>query len=80
MISPAYPSAEAQAGAIADDIAYDAHDIDDGLRAHMFALDDVAGVPLLGSILSESRARHADIEPARRAHELVRGADHPHDQ
>ena len=37
-----YPSAEAQAGAIADDIAYDAHDIDDGLRAELFALDDLA--------------------------------------
>jgi dGTPase len=34
-----YPAAEAQAGAIADDIAYDAHDLDDGLRAELFTLD-----------------------------------------
>jgi dGTPase len=68
-----FPSAEAQAGAIADDIAYDAHDIDDGLRAHMFAVEDLAEVPLLGSILSDIRLHHAEIEPVRRAHELVRG-------
>jgi dGTPase len=68
-----YPSAEAQAGAIADDIAYDAHDIDDGLRAHMFAVEDLGEMPLLGSILSDIRARHGEIEPVRRAHELVRG-------
>ena len=36
-----YPSAEAQVGAIADDVAYDAHDIDDGLRAHLFAIDRI---------------------------------------
>jgi dGTPase len=48
-----YPSAEAQAGAIADDIAYDAHDIDDGLRARMFAVDELAVLPLIGDILTE---------------------------
>jgi len=48
-----YPSAEAQAGAIADDIAYDAHDIDDGLRARMFAIDELAALPLIGDILAE---------------------------
>ena len=37
-----FASAEAQVAAIADDIAYDAHDIDDGLRAGLFALDDLA--------------------------------------
>ena len=40
-----FPSAEAQAGAIADDIAYDAHDIDDGLRAGMFSLEDLRPAP-----------------------------------
>ena len=43
-----YASAEAQVAAIADDIAYDAHDIDDGLRAELFALDDLAEVALVG--------------------------------
>ncbi len=42
-----FASAEAQVAAIADDIAYDAHDIDDGLRADLFALDDLAEVALV---------------------------------
>ena len=67
-----HPSAEAQVGAIADDIAYDAHDIDDGLRAEMFALDDLADLPVVGDILREIAAAHPRLEPARRAHELVR--------
>jgi dGTPase len=67
-----YASAEAQAGAIADDIAYDAHDIDDGLRAQMFAIEEVAEVPLIGDILAEIEKRAPGLEPARRTHELVR--------
>ena len=51
-----FASAEAQIAAIADDIAYDAHDIDDGLRAGLFALDDLAGVPLIRDILESIRA------------------------
>ena len=67
-----YPSAEAQVGAIADDIAYDAHDIDDGLRAQMFAIDELAVLPLIDDILTEIESCSNSIEPARRAHELVR--------
>jgi dGTPase len=67
-----HASAEAQAGAIADDIAYDAHDIDDGLRAQMFAIDEVAAVPLIGDVLAGIERRAPGIEPGRRNHELVR--------
>jgi dGTPase len=67
-----YPSAEAQVGAIADDIAYDAHDIDDGLRARMFTIDELAALPLVGDILAEIESCSHDVEPARRVHELVR--------
>ena len=67
-----YPSAEAQCGAIADDIAYDAHDIDDGLRAEMFRIEELASLPLLGDILREIAAQHPRLEPGRRAHELMR--------
>jgi dGTPase len=67
-----YAGAEAQAAAIADDIAYDAHDIDDGLRADLFAIDDLRDVPLVGDVLREIDARYPRLEPARRAHELVR--------
>ncbi len=67
-----YPSAEAQVGAIADDIAYDAHDIDDGLRAELFTLDELASLPLVGDVLREVDARHPRLEAARRGHEVVR--------
>jgi len=67
-----YASAEAQVGAIADDIAYDAHDIDDGLRAEMFSLDDLAAVPIVGEILREIEALSPHIEAPRRVHELIR--------
>jgi dGTPase len=66
------PSAEAQIAALADDIAYDAHDIDDGLRADLFTLGDIASVPFIGGIAGEIQARYPSLEPARRVHELVR--------
>jgi len=67
-----YASAEAQVAALSDDIAYDAHDIDDGLRADLFALEGISEVPLVGNILREIDAKHPNIEPARRVHETVR--------
>jgi dGTPase len=67
-----YASAEAQVAALADDIAYDAHDIDDGLRADLFTLDEIASVPLVGDIVAEVDGRYADLSPERRAHECVR--------
>ena len=67
-----FASAEAQAAALADDIAYDAHDIDDGLRADLFALDDLADLPVAGDIVRALATNLPHLEPARRAHELVR--------
>jgi dGTPase len=67
-----HASAEAQVAAVADDIAYDAHDIDDGLRADLFALDDLRDLPLIGDILAEIDGRHPQLEAPRRAHETVR--------
>ena len=67
-----FASAEAQAAAIADDIAYDAHDIDDGLRAGLFSLDDIAEVSFVGGILRKIKELHPSLEPVRTAHELVR--------
>ena len=66
------PSAEAQVAALSDDIAYDAHDIDDGLRADLFTLDDIAAVPIVGDILREIDARPPALDPPRRVHETVR--------
>jgi dGTPase len=68
-----YASAEAQVAALSDDIAYDAHDIDDGLRADLFTLEDIAMVPLVGNVLSVIDAQHPGLEVGRRVHETVRG-------
>jgi dGTPase len=67
-----FASGEAQAAAIADDIAYDAADIDDGLRAGLFRIDDLREVPFLDGLLAEIDARHPGLEAARRIHELTR--------
>lgn len=67
-----YASAEAQIAAISDDIAYDAHDIDDGLRAGLFTIGDLEHVPFVGGIVREIGRRYPDLEPARSAHELIR--------
>ncbi len=68
-----YPSAEAQIAAISDDIAYNAHDLDDGLRAALFCLDEAAAdVPLIADMLDDVDRRHGQLEPARRIHETVR--------
>jgi dGTPase len=67
-----WPSAEAQIAALADDIAYDAHDMDDGLRAGLFTPDDLVGVELVRDILQEIRGIYAPLDPARESHELMR--------
>src|SRR3982074_2728938 len=67
-----FASTEAQIAAIADDIAYDAHDIDDGLRAGLFALDELAGVPLVSNILEDIHRWNPQLELNRVVHELGR--------
>ena len=67
-----HASAEAQAAAIADDIAYNAHDIDDGLRAGLFTIDATKQAPFLRDILSEIEALHPGLDNGRTIHEIVR--------
>ncbi len=67
-----FASAEAQSAAIADDIAYNAHDIDDGLRAGLFELDDLRSVDLLREILGEIDRLHPGLERGRVIHEIGR--------
>jgi dGTPase len=66
------PSAEAQVAAIADDVAYHSHDLDDGLRARLFAVDDLQHLPLVGAALSAARVSSLDVPPARLRHETHR--------
>ncbi|MBX3562910.1 MAG: deoxyguanosinetriphosphate triphosphohydrolase [Sphingomonas sp.] len=67
-----WPGLEAQIAAISDDIAYDNHDIDDGLRSGLFALDDVLQVPLVAANWAAVTARYPDVAPARLVPELIR--------
>src|SRR5499426_531840 len=67
-----FASAEAQVAALADDIAYNTHDIDDGLRAELFALDDLGEVPLAADLVGEIRRIHPGLDISRTVHELVR--------
>ena len=72
LMTHTFASAEAQVAAISDDIAYDAHDIDDGLRAGLFALGDLAAVPFIDAIVCEVDASHPGLSELRRSHEVVR--------
>jgi dGTPase len=67
-----FASAEAQAAALADDIAYNAHDIDDGLRAGLINVQQISDVDFLRDIGSEVEELHPRAEPAKVIHELVR--------
>jgi dGTPase len=67
-----YPSAEAQVAALADDIAYNNHDIDDGLHAGLFAVTDLAEVPVVGPVFHEVASRYPGIEQQRLIHETIR--------
>jgi dGTPase len=67
-----FASLEAQGAAIADDIAYDAHDIDDGLRAGLFQVDDLKEVALTADLIAEIDGRYPLLDESRRGAELVR--------
>ncbi len=66
------PSAEAQVAALADDIAYNNHDIDDGLRAGLFSLEDLDAVPFVGAVFRQVAADHPGIAKGRLIHESIR--------
>ena len=75
-----FASLEAQVAAIADDIAYDAHDIDDGLRAGLFGLDDLAACRAAGPNHRRDRAAYPGLDDARVGARIGARADRPLDR
>lgn len=67
-----HASAEAQVAALADDIAYNNHDIDDGLRAGLFEIEDLLAVPMVGGIFGQIQDRYPTVERSRIIHESIR--------
>jgi dGTPase len=67
-----WPGLEAQLAALADDIAYVSHDIDDGLRAELFTIQDLIDAPLAGDHVKGVLERHGKLELSRFIGELIR--------
>ena len=67
-----HASAEAQVAALADDIAYNNHDLHDGLRAGLFKDGDLAELPVVGPAFGAVDARYPGLDPKRRRHEALR--------
>ena len=65
-------SAEAQVAAVADDVAYNHHDLHDGLRAGLFDEDDLCALPVVGECFAEVDRRHPGLDRTRRQHEALR--------
>ncbi|MEO9823993.1 MAG: deoxyguanosinetriphosphate triphosphohydrolase [Paracoccaceae bacterium] len=67
-----YASAEAQVAAISDDVAYNHHDLHDGLRAELFSTDELAELPILKDCFAKVDALYPDLNYYRRRHEALR--------
>ena len=67
-----FASGEAQIAAIADDIAYNHHDLDDGLRARLFSLKDIEKIPLIADALRKVDAKYPSLSPRKRQFEMLR--------
>ncbi|WP_099828031.1 deoxyguanosinetriphosphate triphosphohydrolase [Oceaniglobus indicus] len=67
-----YASAEAQVAALADDIAYNNHDLHDGLRAELFDTDELARMPLLDRCFARVDTKYPGLNYYRRRHEALR--------
>jgi dGTPase len=71
-----FPSAEAQVASIADDIAYNNHDLDDGLRAKLLTLSDISTLPYVGTIFSDLHSQYPGITQNKLIHEANRRMIH----
>jgi len=67
-----FSSAEAQVAAVSDDVAYNTHDIADGIRAGLLTMDQLEELPLLRDIIKEVRSSYGTLDDGREIHEVVR--------
>jgi dGTPase len=67
-----FASAEAQIAALSDDIAYNNHDLHDGLRAGLFSEDDIRALPIVGDAFMQVDQLYPTLESSRRMHEALR--------
>ena len=67
-----HASAEAQVAALSDDVAYNNHDLHDGLRAGLFSEADIADLPIVGEAFDAVDRLYPDLDPKRRRHEALR--------
>ncbi|MAS43285.1 MAG: deoxyguanosinetriphosphate triphosphohydrolase [Rhodobacteraceae bacterium] len=67
-----HASAEAQAAAVSDDIAYNTHDLDDGLRAGLFEIEELLDLPIVGDCFREVDRKWPALDAGRRQHEALR--------
>lgn len=67
-----HASAEAQVAALSDDIAYNNHDLLDGLRAGLFTDGEIAQLPIIGDCYADVDRKYPGLDPYRRRHEALR--------
>ena len=67
-----HASAEAQVAALSDDIAYNHHDLHDGLRAELFSTDELAELPIVSDCFAEVDCKYPGLNYYRRRHEALR--------
>lgn len=71
-----WPGVEAQISALSDDIAYNNHDMEDGIRAGLFGLSDIVDLPIVGEEYAKLTKKYPDLEQGRLIHEVKRHVIH----